>query len=254
MTEVFTTNFTKVLYFTWREKVRQILSELGWAISFLSRIPIGGRGNISKVPSYFSVVGYFAGATYFIIKILFPSFLGTIFAIALGFSLFDLFHFDGFLDTMDGFFSQKTASQKMEIMIKGNIGPSALFWGILYMITYITLFWKIKPFSLFYMAIFGRLSMNFLMDFSQPAKNTGLGKVFYPYDHKNTLFSLIFTLPMIAFPKMYFLSLSISLFTAVIFNMISKREIGGYTGDVLGCVNMLSQIFILSAIFSVNGG
>ncbi len=224
----------------------QILSEFRLALSFLSRIPVGGSGNIKKVPSYFSSVGYVAGSVYFVMKFIFPSYLGAVLAIAIGGFLFELFHFDGFLDTLDGILSQKDKEKKLEIMSKGDVGPSALFYGVLFMLAYVYLFLKANPLSFFYMSVFGRLSMNFVMDLSIPAKDTGLGKLFYPYSHTNTLISLMFSLPLIIHPFFYFVSLVVSFFISWLSSAISKREIGGYTGDILGFTNILAQLSVLS--------
>ncbi len=226
----------------------RILSEFRLALSFLSRIPVGGSGNIKKVPSYFSLVGYVAGSAYFIMRSIFPSYLGAVLAIAIGGFLFELFHFDGFLDTLDGILSQKSKEKKLEIMSKGNVGPSALFYGILFILTYVYLFSRANPLSFFYMSVFGRLSMNFVMDLSTPAKYTGLGKLFYPYSHTNTLISLAFTLPLIIHPFFYFVSLVVSLFVSWLSFSISKHTIGGYTGDTLGFTNILAQLSVLSGI------
>ncbi len=237
-------------------RLKSFFSEFKTAISFLSRIRIDGDeeiSKISKVPMYFSLVGYLPGAFYFLFKILIPTFWGSILAMTIGFYFFDLFHFDGFLDSMDGFLSQKMPSKKMEIMSKGDVGPSALLYGMLFVIAYVTLFWKTKAVAMFYMAVFGRITMNFLLNFSKPAKKSGLGNVFYPYDHMNTFFSLAFTLPLIVHPKMFFISLISSLVVATTCALVSNVEINGYTGDVIGCANMISQLLILFGIYILKG-
>jgi adenosylcobinamide-GDP ribazoletransferase len=225
-----------------------MLSEFRMALSFLSRLPVGGSGNIKKIPSYFSLIGYVAASSYFVMKFVFPSYVGTILAVAVGGFLFELFHFDGFLDTLDGILSQKSKEKKLEIMSKGDVGPSAIFYGVLFILAYVWLFSKAKPISFFYMSVFGRLSMNFVMGLSVPAKNVGLGKLFYPYAHKNTLISLMFTLPLTIHPIFYFASLSIAFLTSWLSSYSFKRMVGGYTGDTLGFTNVVAQLFILSVV------
>ncbi len=233
--------------------MRREFSEFRLAVSFLSRLPAGGNGRIGKVPAYFTAVGYLAGTVYFGIRVLVPALPGALLAMAAGFFIFDLFHFDGLLDTLDGFLSQKAKDRKMEIMSKGNVGPSALFYGVLFVAAYAYLLSGTDPVYALYAAVFGRLSMNFTMDFSDPAKETGLGRAFYPYDRTNTFSALAFTVPLVLLPWAYVLSMGISAALARVFSKISSREIGGYTGDTLGFTNMAVQLAVLAGIFILKG-
>ncbi len=230
-----------------------MFSEFKLALSFLSRIPIQGKGKVRNVPAYFTLVGYVAGTFYFISKLAIPSFPWQILAISVGFFLFDLFHFDGFLDTLDGFLSQKSQKRKIEIMSMGNVGPSALFYGTLFVMTYVYLFFRVDTSSVFYMSVFGRLSMNFMLDFSPPAKEKGLGRVFHPYHHRDSMWSLLFSLPLLFEFKVYMISAGMTFLTAYGFSKLSNKEIGGYTGDVLGACNMLTQLLVLLGIFTLKG-
>ena len=105
-----------------------MLDEPRLAFSFMSRVPLGGKGNVRHVPRYFTLVGYLAGAVYYTGHRWMPGDIGTIATIVIGFMLFDLFHFDGLLDTFDGFLNQSGRDKCMEIMSKGDTGPFAVFF------------------------------------------------------------------------------------------------------------------------------
>lgn len=218
------------------------------AIAFLSRVPVPlkqNKGNLKNICAYFTFVGYLSGMFYFSTKLISGNFLWTLLSIAFGFYLFDLFHFDGLLDTLDGFFYQGTKERRFEIMSKGDIGPFAFFYAALYIAAYLYAFLHAKPIDLVYMAVLGRFSMNIPLHLGKPAKNTGLGKLLYPYNKWHTLTGFIFTIPLAYFPLNYLVSLFIAVSLGNLMHHISKRKIGGYTGDVLGATCMLSQLSIM---------
>ncbi len=195
---------------------------------------------------YFTVVGYLSGFLYMFLKGISSNLLWQILSIVIGFYFFDLFHFDGLLDTFDGFFYQGDEKKRMEIMSKGNIGPFAVFFAFFFCAAYLYAFVKTEAIALIYMGVFGRFSMNILMNISRPAKEKGLGSLFYPYDTKNTFWSLAFTAPLIFNLKFYLASITIAFLAALIMKLLTEKKIDGYTGDVLGATCLLSQLFIIS--------
>ncbi len=231
----------------------RVLNEVRLAISFLTRIPIGGKGNLKKIPAYFTLVGYLPGAFYALSKLA-GTYTSLLISLTLGWYLFDLFHFDGFLDTIDGMLSGKPSQEKLKIMSAGNVGPSAVFYGAIYVIAYFCLFRATNPIGFLYMSVFGRLAMNFTMELSKPAKNTGLGKTMHPYSHKNTCIALAITFPLFFEPALYVFSLLMAFLSALFMSVLTKKEIGGYTGDVLGFVNITTQILVLMIAFLMKGG
>jgi adenosylcobinamide-GDP ribazoletransferase len=111
------------------------------AISILSRIPVGSmdikQSDLKKSVMHFPLVGILAFGIFFLIytvlfMLRFDNYLIIMLSLAVTYYLFNLFHFDGFLDSIDGLLSQKPKNKILEIMKKGNIGPFALFFGIIY--------------------------------------------------------------------------------------------------------------------------
>ncbi len=231
-----------------------LMGEFLLTLSLLSRVPSSGRGDLKRIPAYFGLVGYVVGLFYFLMKLLFPSMLGQLLVVAVGFWLFDMFHFDGLLDTLDGFLSQRKPSEKLQIMSLGNVGPSALLFGVLFVMAYVYAFSHVQPYAVFYSAVFGRVSMCFLLSFSVPAKESGLGRMLYPYSKVNTVYALLSTFVLLLDFKLYLSSLVLSLAVGYLGAKLSNWQIGGYTGDVLGALNMVVQLAILVSAFVVGGG
>lgn len=220
------------------------------SLSFISRIPINVRVNnfssrVKEIPTYFPLVGYLVGIIYYFGAYFESLFLKVLF-LTLSFYLFDLFHFDGLLDMFDGFFNQSSKEKRLEIMSKGDVGPFAVFFGTLYIIILWTLYNQTNPFHFIISSVLGRYSMVFLLYFSNPAKNSGLGKLLFPFKKKNLIISTLFTLPLMLFSlKKYVISFAATIFISYIISIISKKKIGGITGDVLGGTCLLTHEFVL---------
>ena len=168
------------------------------AFSFLSRVPLGGKGNVKNIARYFTLVGYGAGLIYWVGCRYIHGDLGALLTIVTGFLLFDLFHFDGLLDTFDGFFNQAGREKCLEIMSKGDTGPFAIFFSFFYCLAFFLAFRSSTPEALLFVSVCGRFSMNILLAFTQPAKPGGLGALMSPYDNRSTVWSAVLAAPLIA--------------------------------------------------------
>lgn len=225
--------------------------------SFLSRVPVrvkelpDWRERVRRVPRYFSLVGYLPGVVYLIGAIgtvRYSPVIGLI-SLAIGFYLFDLFHFDGLLDTFDGFLNQSTPERRLEIMSKGNVGPFAVFYGTLFVIWVWELMKLTRPSFLLFASVLGRLTMNFVLIFSRPAKPSGLGAMLYPPDRVAPLSSLMLSLPLLALGRWeYALGLGASFCISLLVAKLAKRLIGGVTGDVLGGSCLIGQLAVATVL------
>ncbi len=224
-----------------------MLDEPRLAFSFLSRLPFGGKGSVKNVARYFTFVGYGAGVIYWAGRTYVPDDLGVILSIVAGFFLFDLFHFDGLLDTFDGFFNQASREKCLEIMSKGDTGPFAIFFSFFYCLAFYLAFRSSAPISLLFMSVCGRFAMNILLATTQPAKPGGLGALMSPYDHRATVFSAVLAAPLaIASPVRWVTSMGVAVVVGLVMSLSARHKIGGYTGDVLGATCLLSQLFVLT--------
>ncbi|ABR30718.1 cobalamin synthase [Thermosipho melanesiensis] len=219
------------------------------SLGFISRIPINIKVKafevrVKRLPIYFPLVGYIPGILFFFGGS-FENFLLKILFLILGYYFFDLFHFDGFLDTLDGFLNQSSKEKRLEIMSKGDVGPFAVFFGTLYVVVFWTLYLEIPPITFIYSSVFGRYSMNLLMFFSKPAKKTGLGALFFPFQKKNLLFSSFFLLPLLFSMKYFFISYVVTVVFSYLMSIVSNSKIGGVTGDVLGGACLMTNGLLL---------
>jgi adenosylcobinamide-GDP ribazoletransferase len=226
-----------------------MLDEPRLAFSFLSRIPLGGKGNVRHVPRYFTLVGYAAGAVYYAGHRWMPGDIGTIATIVIGFVLFDLFHFDGLLDTFDGFLNQSGRDKCMEIMSKGDTGPFAVFLSFFYLLALFYLVRATNPWNLVFMSVCGRFSMNVLLSTTPPARAEGLGSLMSPYQQLATFLSAAATVPLALLNwKAWALAVGVAIVTGLFMGVATRHKIGGYTGDVLGATCLLAQTFALGAL------
>jgi adenosylcobinamide-GDP ribazoletransferase len=225
-----------------------MLDEPRLALSFLSRIPAGGKGDVRHITRYFTLVGYCAGAVYWAGRQYVPGDLGVILSITVGFFLFDLFHFDGLLDTFDGFLNQSGCEKCLAIMSKSDTGPFAVFFSFFYCAALFLAFRSSAPLSLVYMSVIGRFSMCVLLATTHPAKPGGLGALVSPYDQRTTFLNLAVTLPLAVLdPVRWAVSVVVASAIGLFLGAVSRRKIGGYTGDVLGATCLLAQLGVIIA-------
>lgn len=225
-----------------------MLDEPRLAFSFLSRLPFGGKGSVKHIARYFTLVGYVAGLLYWAGRRFVPGDLGAVLAIVVGFYVFDLFHFDGLLDTFDGFLNQAGREKCLEVMSKGDTGPFAVFFSFFYCLAFYLAFRSSAPTSLLFMSVCGRFAMNVLLAVTPPAKPGGLGALMSPYEHSATVVSAVLAAPLALLdPLRWAVSMGVAVLTGLLMSIAARRKIGGYTGDVLGAACLLSQLFILTA-------
>ncbi|ANQ53801.1 cobalamin synthase [Thermosipho sp. 1063] len=217
------------------------------SLAFISRIPIKVRYSgrrMKNIPGYFPLVGYIPGIIFFLGGY-FENFFVKIIFLILGYYFFDLFHFDGFLDTIDGFLNQSNKEKRLEIMSKGDVGAFAVFFGALYIVIFWNLYFTLSPTFFFYSSVFGRYAMVSLMAFSKPAKEKGLGAIFYPFERKNLIYSTVFLMPLLFIVKYFVVSFFITFLFSYFMSIISKKKIGGITGDVLGATCIITSELLL---------
>ncbi|MCD6507692.1 adenosylcobinamide-GDP ribazoletransferase [Candidatus Poribacteria bacterium] len=230
----------------------RILDEIRLTISFLSRIPIGGNGEIERIPTHFPIVGYLCAGSYigirYLLGLISPQ-IAVLSSMAVTFYLFNLFHFDGLLDTLDGFLNQSGREKRLEIMSRGDVGPFALFFGTLYVLALYSILLDAEVSQILVACVISRFSMNLLLGLSRPAKMEGLGAAFYPYRWRNALIASAYLIPLlILYPVFVLTGFILSGLIAMILSRISRHKIGGTTGDVLGAFCLLSELGIMISI------
>ncbi|MBU2495647.1 MAG: adenosylcobinamide-GDP ribazoletransferase [Candidatus Omnitrophota bacterium] len=238
--------------------MKKILNEIGLSFSFLTRIPVKISGKVGD-PAFFVLVGYAVGLAYLALLRLtqfmhLPGPLSVIIVMAVVYYFFELFHFDGLLDTFDGFLCQKEKNERIEIMKKGNIGPFALFYGVLFILAHFYLLNQLvsRPLLIFVAGPVSRWSMLLLLAISRPAKNEGLAASFYPFLSRSFLWAGIFLLPVIILaPVFTAVALAGVIAITLVVNLAARKLISGVTGDILGATCLIAEVcslFFLSVI------
>jgi len=240
---------------------KELLTDFLLTLSFISRLPVKIKNidewekRIRRIPIYFPAIGYIPGAIYSFAIVLTNSLsayklLFVFGAMAIGYYFFDLFHFDGLLDMFDGFLNQSNKERRLEIMAKGDVGPFAVFYGMLYVLLFYQLMSTLDWQAFLFASVFGRYEMVLLLTFSKPAKPKGLGAMLFPYNKHYTVYSMLFLTPLIFIsPLMFFISLTLTITMAYLISRVSEIKIGGITGDVLGGSCLISQMVVLLAFY-----
>lgn len=226
------------------------------AFALLSRIPIRVSGNPREAVPFFVLVGYAVGLTYWILLHLtrllhlFPP-IAILLVMAVVYYLFDLFHFDGLIDTLDGFLCQKDREERLRIMKKGNLGPFGFFYGFLFLLAQFYLLSSLapNPWLPFMAGPFSRWSLVLLLSLSQPAREEGMAVICYPVLPRTFFWATVSLLPVIIFlPIPGAIALLSVILVVLLLRLAAHRLIGGITGDVLGAVCLLSEVVVLLSL------
>jgi len=231
-------------------------------IQFLTRIPIplkfdATNEDYGKGLIFAPIVGLIIGAILMGVYLLFAPFLQVGARVALVIAFYIVItgglHLDGLGDTFDGVFSNRPRERILEIMRDSRIGTFAL----LAIITVLFLdFWFLKnlidkgfvtAILLFPMA--GRIGSIISSSISSYArKGEGLGKSFIEYcgAKEFVIGSVLYiTTSLWVGGTIGSLLSVISIITAIATTLYFTNKLGGATGDVLGAVCELNQLFFL---------
>lgn len=232
------------------------------ALQFLTIIPIGSKAGLDKnrlssSTVYFPVIGLIlglilAGVNSLLSVLSFEPFLVNVTLITSLVILTGGLHLDGLADTFDALLSRKSKSQMLEIMRDSSIGTM----GVLSLISIIliklsllsSLDPKVKGVSLILMCLLSRYSLVFPMFIFSYARQEGKAKVFmegmnFRIFFSATLISLICSILLMKWAGLAVFIMAVT-FTFLLGRFIAGK-IGGMTGDTLGAINELTEVFVL---------
>lgn len=239
-------------------------------MTLLSRIPVPlrfkprYRGFLLTMP----LIGFLAAlpaAALFMISaaVSLPPFLAAGLILFISYAAFNLFHFDGLLDSADAFFLRAESEKRHRILKDSAVGSFALFAGCLYLFLKLSaLSWlfasgaplDIRLVLILFYPVAGRTAASLLPLTLQPARNEGLGSLMGEARRLEGAVGLVlytagallfwfFTARTMLFPGGIVLLSSVLaawLWTAALY-----RRIGGYTGDAFGLAVELGELFYL---------
>ncbi len=256
------------------------------ALMFYSRLPVPKNPdykpeNLNEATRYFPVVGWIVGGLSSVFLLGLMQILPVSVAI-LGFILMNIlltgaFHEDGFADVCDGFGGGWTAPKILEIMKDSRLGTYGTV-GILFMLAFkFELLRSLLPFSgngisgitinkgtLFFLLVSAHsvsrmLAATTLYTHSYVRENEDAKAK--PLAKKISFQNLIVTIFLGILPVFAFMFLDFHFFLKVIFIVIPilylikflmasyfKKWIGGYTGDCLGAIQQVTEVFFYLGI------
>lgn len=236
------------------------------AVMFFTRIPVNAQytpERLNRASIFFPVVGWLVGAfvaaVYWACSLLLPPLLAVLLSTAAGIYLTGAFHEDGFADMCDGFGGGYTPERILEIMKDSRIGTYGSVGLMLMLATKIAALTEVSQQGWPTMgivliaghslsrAISG--SVIFLSNYVQADTLSKAKPLATRMSLKGFLVMALFGLfPLALLPLKAGFALLAALATLPIMLRIFHRNIGGYTGDCLGALQQLAEVFFYMAL------
>ncbi|PAB60766.1 adenosylcobinamide-GDP ribazoletransferase [Anaeromicrobium sediminis] len=230
-------------------------------IQFLTRIPININLDVDEsdfldgimyFPLVGIIIGLFVSGSYYLGYSLGGSFLGAVFTVVGGVFITGGLHLDGLSDTFDGIYSNRDKERILEIMKDSRLGANGALAMLILIILKIslikTLGEKLSGNEIYYylilMPVFARMCQVFGARFSVYARNNGMGGFFIGKTTNKHLIGALITCVLISLIKIeiVWIFLVAYVFSIWYINHISSK-IGGMTGDTLGALCELGEVF-----------
>lgn len=239
------------------------MKELILLIQFFTRIPIKSKidyneGKYGKSTYLLPLIGLliggiiffvYKGSLYAKIPLHFIAFICLISNIILTGAL----HLDGLADTCDGIFSYRTRERILEIMKDSHIGVNGVIALIITILGKGLLYFSVGVIPIVLSIVIGRLAIIMSASFGEYARDKGMAIAIIKYNnYKSFLKSLLITFLVFLFFKSYFINLILTLIFAFIIHKNIVRKIEGITGDTLGFICEISEIFFLFTVLVIS--
>jgi adenosylcobinamide-GDP ribazoletransferase len=188
---------------------------------------------------------------------------------------FNLFHFDGLLDCADAFLYNTTKDKRLIILTDKRTGSFAIFSGAVYLFIKIYLLnesitilsfngsnW-IWLFTLFSYPLSGRIAGALMPVIIPPAEDPGLAELLKDYPIIFVTIGILLTISVPITVFLLFEALSKILILLIPFSgaviagvsvsLVSKKLLGGYTGDSIGLAIETGELIHLIILFEIIG-
>jgi adenosylcobinamide-GDP ribazoletransferase len=257
----------------------KILRDLSLAIRFLTIIPVISfppsnntnqneealAENLANSMAFFPLVGMLMGVLLVLLRRLFyylpvSSLVGDTLVLIFWIWLSGGLHLDGFADSVDGFLGGHNKEEILKIMkdsstgAKGVVALVSLLLLKFVLLVEMPLF--LKDAALFFTPTIGRWSMVIAAFLGKPARlKNSMGKLFMDYvSWREVIFaSLTMAVIGILLFRLYFLPLvMVGIGLVLMILKYSQKRIGGISGDILGAINEIVEVFCLLVIYLLN--
>lgn len=233
------------------------------AFSFLTRFPMGrraeyGENDYGNSYMFFPVVGLAIGALLALAAVGL-AYIGTREA-TIAFLLLVILvaatgglHLDGVADTADGFLAGRNRDDALRIMKESSSGTFGVAAVVLILIGKFAALWSILStgalLSIIPALVLSRWAMSVASYGSAYPRDSGTGKSFI--GRSTPLSYLISTGVAVAIAfafagKAALILIAVAAAIALVIKMVSYKKIGGVTGDVLGTVNEIAELVLLT--------
>ena len=236
---------------------RRVTNDLRAALMLLTRLPAwrpieGPAPDLSASIWAYPLVGFLVGglsASVFIAadRLGVPRPLAAILAVTVSVLLTGAFHEDGLADTADGLGGGLTRERKLEIMRDSRIGTYGTLAIVLSLAIRITSLATLADVATAASALasigaVSRGSIVLLLAVLPPARSDGMAAVAAPPSLPVTLLGLALAIGSVAFwpPRQAMVLVAATLLGTGLSFRLANKQLGGYTGDLLGAGQQIS--------------
>ncbi len=244
------------------------------AIGFFTRIPVTkeldfSQQNLNQASRYFSLVGWLIGVicalVFYVMSLWMPISISILVSMTIGFFLTGGFHEDGLADTCDGLGGGWTVDDKLKIMKDSRIGSygSLALWSILSLKFFLLL--EIAKVDLIFstLNIYGAIliahplsrSLSTALIYVLPYVTDGdLAKV-KPLAESSRISDLLINLfvgciGLLLLDGIFWFVVLSQLGLFVFLRWFFNRQVKGFTGDMLGAAQQLSEVLAYAVVLS----
>lgn len=229
-------------------------------LQFFTRIPIKKNVNYDNesygkatflLPIIGLIVGFFLYSLgFFLIKLEVSK---EIYALAMVIGwifITGALHIDGFADSIDGILSYRPKEKILEIMRDPHIGTNGVIGIVLLILSKFFLYKELNPLIIMLSFVMGRIAIIFSASFGKYARAKGMALAIIEYNNKRSfLASFIITSLIFSFFKNYYVYVLLTLVFVYFIHVKIVKKIGGVTGDTLGFVCEISEVFFLLLVY-----
>jgi adenosylcobinamide-GDP ribazoletransferase len=244
------------------------LRDLVSAFMLLTRLPVGRFGGSAAVAGCiwaFPIVGFVVngvgGLVYWIaVSVRVPPLLAAVWALAVTVAMTGAMHEDGLADTADGFGGGSGRLRKLEIMRDSRIGTFGAMALLLSLVMRaVAIAAPGRPAAavtaMVLAGMIGRSAMIMPLLLLTPARIDGMGAaVGRPGGFSVAVgsgVSVVATFAMLRpWPAMVAVGLGFG--SAIALAELARRQIGGYTGDILGATEVVAECVVLTVMAALS--
>ncbi len=236
------------------------------ALMFYTRFPIKNiegwnETMLNKSTRYFTIIGVIVGGlgalVFYGAVQLFPVSVAVVLSIVATILFTGAFHEDGFADFCDGFGGGTSKEKILEIMKDSRIGTYGSVGLILILgVKYLVLS-EFDALQIPIILIAGHAASRVfpvLLIYSSEYVRIDLKSKVKPIGHADSIYSLLFAIAIGIIP-LFLISwrdalivLTVLSVLLLLFQRYINKKLGGYTGDILGALQQLSEVFLYLSI------